>query len=195
MRIAVGEVVQPHQLEDLADPGPALGPAAPVQPEGDVARDRQVREQRVVLEHQPDPAALRLLEPPPVRHHVARDADRPLVRPLEPGHEPQRRRLAAAGGPDQRHQLAGGHRQVQAAGADGVPVVLADPVQDQGGRRLIRARCAVRGHALHGHRPASARCSARRVCRTRTKTGTTAAATITSAGRAAFSQKFSRASS
>ena len=42
---------------------PARSAAAWPSPKRDVARDRQVREQRVVLEHQPDPAPLGLHEP------------------------------------------------------------------------------------------------------------------------------------
>ena len=50
---------QPDQLEHLADPGGALRARHLVEPEGDVARHRQVREQRVVLEDQARPGAAR----------------------------------------------------------------------------------------------------------------------------------------
>ena len=65
--LAAGELVrqpgahrerQPHQVEQLRDAG-ALAAGAARHAEGDVARDVQVREQRALLRHVADPAALR----------------------------------------------------------------------------------------------------------------------------------------
>ena len=83
-------------LEQLVD---ALAPAV-----GDVRADGQVREERVLLEHEPDAALLRpqvdaALDVEP-RLVVERDAARGRVR--EAGDRPQHRRLARARRPDER---------------------------------------------------------------------------------------------
>ena len=54
VRMAVRLVLQAHELERAQRPVTIAAPAA----EGDVALDREVREQRVVLEDHPDPAPL-----------------------------------------------------------------------------------------------------------------------------------------
>ena len=101
MLLAPGEL---HELQRLAGAGIALGlaDAALLEPVGDVVQHAHVREQRVALEHGVDVA--------PVRRDAdgvdAADEDLALVRLLEAGHEPQRRRLAAAGRPEQREELA-----------------------------------------------------------------------------------------
>ena len=56
MRIAPAIPRQPDQLEELVDPAAAIG--APGQPEGDVAPDTEVREQRALLRDVPDAAPL-----------------------------------------------------------------------------------------------------------------------------------------
>ena len=78
--------------------------------EGDVGLDGEVREQGVVLEDHPDAPRLR-------RHGAAgpgdalpADLDHARVRRLEARHEPERRRLAAARGPEERQHLAGATR-------------------------------------------------------------------------------------
>jgi len=84
-----------------------LSHAARLQPEGDVLIDAHVREERIVLEHHPEAAALRWLA-----REVARRATRlgeqhaPRVRHLIPGDDAQRRRLSRARRADEREQLA-----------------------------------------------------------------------------------------
>ena len=79
-------------------------PSAPAQPqaEGDVVGDRQVRVERVVLEHHRDVALLRR----EVVDDPAADRDRPVRDLLEPGDHPQRGRLAAARRADEHEELA-----------------------------------------------------------------------------------------
>ena len=59
-------------------------------------------EQRVVLEHEADIALLHGL----VRGVLVAEEDGAAGRPLEPGDQPQQRRLAGTGGPQKRDQLA-----------------------------------------------------------------------------------------
>ena len=59
-------------------------------------------EQRVVLEDEADIALLHGL----VRGVLVAEEDRALGRPLQPGDQPQQRRLAGTGRPEQRDQLA-----------------------------------------------------------------------------------------
>ena len=60
--------------------------------------------------------------PDRVRHRLAADLDDTGVRRLEAGHEPERRRLAAAGGTEERQHLAGGDAQREAVdGGRGIP--------------------------------------------------------------------------
>ena len=77
------------------------------QAEADVLDDGAVREEGVVLEHHPDA--------PPVRGHPgdAAAVDRHVagVRRHEAGHRAQRGGLAAPGWPEEREELARGHRQ------------------------------------------------------------------------------------
>ena len=59
-------------------------------------------EQRIVLEHEADIALLHGL----VRGVLVAEEDGALGRALQPGDQPQQRRLAGAGRPEQRDQLA-----------------------------------------------------------------------------------------
>ena len=57
----VAQLAEPDEIEHLGDARRALAAvhAGHAQPELDVARDVAVREQRVLLEHQPEPALVR----------------------------------------------------------------------------------------------------------------------------------------
>jgi hypothetical protein len=96
---------------------PALEPGEPEHPElgrlravhahrhravADVVQHRHVREQRVGLEHHRHVALVGGAQ----RDVGAADQHAALRHGLEPGDHPQRRRLAAARGPEQRDQLA-----------------------------------------------------------------------------------------
>jgi hypothetical protein len=113
VRVLTGLGGQPHHVQQIAGPVAPLARAdlAHAQPEGHVVERGHVREQAVALEHHAH-------VPPGGRHRrdvLAVDHDRTGVGRLEPGHDAQRGRLAAAGRAEQRHELAGRH-------LDGQPV-------------------------------------------------------------------------
>ena len=85
----------------------------------DVLADAQVRKQGIVLEDDADPA-------PVGREMVDRFAveqDLAGGLPDEAGDDPQQRRFAAAGGPEQRDQFAGPEAQRDCSTAGVVPKV------------------------------------------------------------------------
>ena len=104
-----------------------------LEPEGDVALDRQVREQRIALEHHVDR--------PPVRRHAGDilpvQQDAALARLLEAREHPQQRGLAAARGPEQREEFAFEDVQRQPLDGDEIAEALAhrlEPHQRLGGQ-------------------------------------------------------------
>ena len=107
----------------------ALAARERVQAEGDVPRNREMREQRVVLEHHADAALLR-------RHHRAgagndasAQADLALPDGFEPCYAAQHRGLAAAARAEQAADRAAREREAQAA-HDFVPAVGVPQVFD-----------------------------------------------------------------
>jgi hypothetical protein len=102
--------VEPDERQDLARAGcdRSAAPALHSQAEADVGGDVEVREEGVVLEHEPHPAS--------VGRHAGERApapgDAPRRRVDEPGHGPQERRLAAPARPEQADHLACGHGEV-----------------------------------------------------------------------------------
>ncbi len=132
-RVAVGEVADADQLQQLVGPPPdlGLGPPPDLQPEGDVPPDGQVPERRVVLEAEAD-------APPAYRdrgHVLPVDLHRPGVRDLEPGHDAQERGLPAAARAEQGGEGARGHREGHVVESDGVAEPLADG--SDGDRHLL----------------------------------------------------------
>ena len=107
---------QPVQTEQRRRPLHALAhlrsrePACP-QREGEVVEDAHVRVEGVVLEDHRHVALARVER---VDDPVA-DPDLAFADLLEAGGHPQRRRLAAAGGADEDHQLAVGDLEVEPA--------------------------------------------------------------------------------
>ena len=93
-RLALAEAAELDELERLADAlgDLGLGDLLALEPEGDVALDAQVREERVRLEDRVDVALVGRL----LGHLVAAEVHAPLRRVLEAADHPQRRRLAAA---------------------------------------------------------------------------------------------------
>ena len=87
----------------------ALGRRARAQREREVVEDGHVRVEGVVLEDHRHVALARVER---VDEPLA-DADLALADLLEAGGHPQRRRLAASGGPDDHHQLAVGDLEVE----------------------------------------------------------------------------------
>ena len=186
----LGVPLEAHQREQLLDPTALLGstgPAPAPQPQGvaHVAGDGQMVEELAVLEHQREAAAVR--GQPGHVLPVPRDLAAGL---LEPGDAAQQRGLAAPGGADEREDLAG--RDVEVDGADRVVlgVRLRRAAQPQGGRGRD-TRDGLGGAHDASHHRACLVAGLRKV----SATGTTATRTISSAGSAARSQKFSEASS
>ena len=104
VRHALAEAGEPHVLERLGDlrrhvRGRHL---RHLQRERDVAFDGHVREQRVALEHRAHRTALRRA----ADEVLAVEHDAAGVGQVEARDHPQERRLAAAGGPQQREELA-----------------------------------------------------------------------------------------
>src|SRR2546425_762184 len=110
--LAAGELARITELEarqvDLVEAGrDALGDRGTVELShlesvGDVRLHRHVRPERVVLEHHAD---VTRVGPEPVDAPVP-EPDLAAVQRMEAGDQPEKRRLAAARGPDQREQLA-----------------------------------------------------------------------------------------
>ncbi len=124
-RVAVGEAVELDEAQQLVD---ALGdlrlrPASDLEAERDVLAHGHVLERGVVLEDEADAAILGLA----LRHVLALEAHRSGVRLLESGHDPQQRRLAAAGRAEERRQRAGLDLQRDVVECDELPEPLADP--------------------------------------------------------------------
>ena len=122
MRIARLEAAQADEGADLLQTSLPLAP--PRQPEGDVLGHGQVREQSVVLEHHPHPPLLGRQGDPRAGDKPAADLDRAAVGPLEAGDEPQRRRLAATAGAEQRQQMASFDAKVEPRHRPGGAIVF-----------------------------------------------------------------------
>ena len=117
------EADQPQGLGDAAARSPSLD-LAHLQPEGDVLRHRQMREERVALEHQAGVAL-----PRRQRRDVALAQPHvPAGRLDEARDDAQRRRLAAAGRPQQHHELAVGDVERDVAHRMDVAVALGDAI-------------------------------------------------------------------
>jgi hypothetical protein len=115
-RIARAVAGELHHLEHLLDLALAVAARDPREPQavGHVLRHRHVRPERVALEdHRHAPPLGRDHERRGGEHAVA-DADLAAVGREEAGDQAQRGGLAAAGGPEERDQLARAHRQVEA---------------------------------------------------------------------------------
>src|SRR5262245_34745827 len=98
------ELPQPDQVQDLAHTLglPRAGEAAHAQGKGDVALDRHVGEQRVVLEDDADVALVRLA----ARQVLAAELYDAAGRLLESGDHHERRRLPRAARAEQGEELA-----------------------------------------------------------------------------------------
>jgi hypothetical protein len=138
VRRAPRGMAQAHQFQHLGHAGVALGAQQMAHAEGHVVAHRQVREQRVVLEHHADAARLGLHMGGVVGQQAAVHAHAAGTHPLQPGHRTQQRRLAAARRADQHadlppveRQAHAGHRVVAAA-AGGVAHADVPKVEEHG---------------------------------------------------------------
>ena len=134
-RLARLEARELDEGEHLPHPGLHLAvlDALATQPEGDVLVDRQVREERVVLEDR--------VHVPPVRrqprHVLAMELDQPGRRLFEAADHPQGGRLAAAGGTEEAEELGILDLEVDVVDGDHIPELLDDvgqPDLDRHGR-------------------------------------------------------------
>jgi hypothetical protein len=146
LRIAAFVTAQLHEVEHALHlrPPRRAADAALLQGEADILGHRQMREQRVALEHHADVAAIGWQGGDRLRV----DEDLAGARPLEPGDQHQRGRLAGAGGAEEGDELACGDVEVE--GGDGAvrPVAFGDAGEPHAragaGRRrgLARTGCA-----------------------------------------------------
>ena len=118
---ALEQLLEPEQACDLDDAALDLGlrRLPHLQPVAEVLRHRHVRVERVVLEHHRD-VAVAGREPGDL---ALADPDVALGHLLEAGDHPQQRRLPAARGADEDHELAAPDRQADVVDGADVPVV------------------------------------------------------------------------
>jgi len=124
-----------HAARDLARAGPLVA-RTNAQPEGDIVEDGHMTEKRILLEDEAD-AALAQAE----RGRVfAVEADGAFLRRGETGDGAEQRRLAGAGGPEQRQQFAGADGERDIVQRRKVAVALAQFLDIDANRRAARAR-------------------------------------------------------
>ena len=144
IRLALLHAVELDQRNHLGDAGGDLCArhAGALQAEGDVVPHRQMRKQRVVLEHHVDRAQMRRH----LRDVLAAEQDAALVRRLETGEHAQQRGLAAAARAEQRKKLPGADIQRQPVHRAEIAERLADPLDAQ--QRHVGDRLDLRRRAL-----------------------------------------------
>ncbi len=123
-----GARLEPDQREHGVDAPPDLGrrPALHAQAEADIAAHGEMREQRVILEHGVDRAAVRGI----VGDVASVQQDAAAVRTLEAGHQAQGRALAATGRSEQGQELALAQAEIELLHDEaGAAIALADLVQ------------------------------------------------------------------
>jgi len=133
MRVALARGGQSDHLEQFADPIRTLRGRQCAQAEGDVAGDRKVGKQGVVLEHHADLTLLGrgLLAWPGDLHPV--EQDRSASDRFEPGDATKHRRLAAAARTQQTANLPALQRERQAVEHAELAVAVADLIEAQNG--------------------------------------------------------------
>ena len=129
---ARGHLAQGYHPKRVADARVGLGRRDPLhaEAEADILAHREMREQGVALEH--------LVHIAPVRRLAgdvgAVEEDGADVGILEAGQQAQERRLAAAGGTEERQELAGAHGEADVVDGGEIPEALGDAADlDHGG--------------------------------------------------------------
>jgi hypothetical protein len=119
-RAAVCQPGQPHPVQHRQRPPPGFlpGQAEPLQRVDHVRQNTDLRPQRVILEHHRQASPLGLDVPLLIGDDAAADRDGARRRPVDPGHQPQQGGLPRPGRAEQHHELARGHRQVNAVQRD-----------------------------------------------------------------------------
>jgi hypothetical protein len=142
VRIALGELGEADLRQRFPHPSLELGRADAAQLEaiGHVGENGAVRPQRVRLEHEAEPARLgRQVElASGLEQHLAADADRTAVRPLEAGDGAQQRGLAAARGAEQGDDLSRRHRDRHAPEDVALVVAQRQVIDDEIGHGAAR---------------------------------------------------------
>ena len=117
-------LLQADQMQQLADAHLHLviGPAAHTQAEGDVFEHRHVAKQGVVLEDEADVAFAGRV----IGDVLIVIMNRAAIGRFQPRDDPQQRRLAAAGRPQQGQQAAGGNLDADAVQGGELAETLAD---------------------------------------------------------------------
>ena len=133
-RVAVAEVLELHEVQELVD---ALGDLrlralAHLEAERDVLAHGHVLERRVVLEDEADVALLRRER----RRVLAGEEDLAGVGRLEPGDDPEQRRLARAARPEERRERARLDVERDVVERDEVAEALRD-VADENGHQAV----------------------------------------------------------
>ena len=112
VRVAVAVARQTDRRQPVVGAALALRTAQRPQAEHDVPAHRQVREQRVLLEHETHVALLGVGAARSVLDEPATDSDLAAIGGVEPGDDAQQRRLATPARPDEREQLAVGDVEI-----------------------------------------------------------------------------------
>ena len=110
---------------------------ADLEPEGQVARDRHVRIERVGLEHHRDVAILRV----DIGDVAIADQQLALARVDQAGDDVEQRGLAAAGGAEQHEEFAAFKRDVDALQRLDSAIALADTVDGQRAHAVVSCAC------------------------------------------------------
>ena len=141
-RPPVEQLAEPEQLRHLVHAALdlRLRRAANLQAVAEVLADGHVRVERVRLEDHRDVAVPRLQ----VGHVAAADRDAPVGRVLEPRHDAQERRLAAAGRADEDEELAVGDLERHVVECDDVPC--------EAFREIGQGNCRHRADGIAHHR-------------------------------------------
>jgi hypothetical protein len=137
-RLAPTEPAELHELEHPLDPRPeilALDPAA-AEAEGDVLRDREVREERVALEDRVHVAPVRR-QPGDV---AVAEVDRAGGGILEAPDHAERRRLAAPGGAEEGEEAAALERERNVVHRDDVVEALGHGIETNVGSLVSSTR-------------------------------------------------------
>jgi len=155
VRVALGQRLELDQAQQVQHAAADLRIGRPhrlgahAQAEGDVLEDRQVAEQRVVLEDEAHAAVAHV----GVGGVLAVEVHAAAVGHLEPGDDAQQRGLARTRGPQQRDQLARGHVEVDLVADHRTAEALAQLADLDAHRRglsgsVVFIRCARRPGAV-----------------------------------------------
>ncbi len=199
VRVAPAIAAEADEIEPPVDAPLPFGPCHVAQPEGDVVRHGEMREQSVLLEDESDAPPLRVDSTRPVVHQRPSDADRAAIDTDESGDQSQQRRLPAPARAHESEQLLAGELHGDVVDRHRRPERLADSVERQRGlgRSSVTHRhdrwLASRAHTTAPGSTGGTDASRWSSWRQRIATGISATAMIVMAGSAACSNRLSEA--